>query len=355
MRLPDDRFRRLARRIGLSALTAAALGGCAGDYDEAASLASVPAVAGPAADYPVVVGEPYRVGNTLYTPADTLNYDEVGHVADDVGTGVSGAHRTLPLPSYAEVTSLETGRTILVRLERRGPMTGDALVGLSPAALAELGATSGTAVRLRRVNPPEDERAMLRSGQAAPQRMETPESLLAVLRRKLPPAGSAQLAAGPSPIPAVEVAPSAAARELPPATAPAPAPADARPPLPAPALPPLRGPAAAPAQTSGQPVVVASLPPQQLAQPVQTAPRAAPPPQVQARPAAEGAWVVQIAALSSFERAQRVAGAIGGHVEQSGSLYRIRTGPFATRGQAEASLAKVRAAGYSEARIFTNG
>jgi rare lipoprotein A len=102
-------------------------------------------------------------------------------------------------------------------------------------------------------------------------------------------------------------------------------------------------------------VVVASLPPQQLAQPVQTAPRAAPQPQVQARPAAEGAWVVQIAALSSFERAQRVAGAIGGHVEQSGSLYRIRTGPFATRGQAEASLAKVRAAGYSEARIFTNG
>jgi rare lipoprotein A len=353
MRLPDDRFRRLVRRIGLSALTAAALGGCAGDYDEAASLASVPAVAGPAADYPVVVGEPYRVGNTLYTPADTLNYDEVGHVADDVGTGVSGAHRTLPLPSYAEVTSLETGRTILVRLERRGPMTGDALVGLSPAALAELGATSGTAVRLRRVNPPEDVRAMLRSGQAAPQRMETPESLLAVLRRKLPPAGAARLAAGPSPSPAVVVAPCAAARELPPIAAPAPA--DVRRALPAPALPPLRGQAAAPAQTSGQPVVVASLPPQQLAQPVQTAPRAAPPPQVQARPAAEGAWVVQIAALSSFERAQRVAGAIGGHVEQSGSLYRIRTGPFATRGQAEASLAKVRAAGYSEARIFTNG
>src|SRR5690606_16877135 len=106
-----------------------------------------PGAIGPAADYPVVIGEPYRVGSRLHTPADTLNYDEVGYVAADTGIGVSGAHHTLPLPSYAEVTSLETGQTILVRLERRGPMTGDALVGLSSAALAQLGAAEGTPVR----------------------------------------------------------------------------------------------------------------------------------------------------------------------------------------------------------------
>lgn len=66
-------------------------------------------------------------------------------------------------------------------------------------------------------------------------------------------------------------------------------------------------------------------------------------------------FVVQAAALSNRERAQGVASAIGRRVEQSGSFYRVRTGPFATRAQAEASLAIVRAAGYTEARIFKDG
>ena len=362
MRLPDESAGRLARRAGVIALLAAALGGCgalSGGGEDRAALRSSPAGAmavGPAADYPVVVGEPYRIGSRLYTPVDTLNYDEVGYLVADSGAGVSGAHHTLPLPSYAEVTSLETGRTILVRLERRGPMTSEALVGLSPAALAQLGATAGIPVRVRRVNPPEDERAALRAGRSAPLRMDTPESLLAVLKRKLPQGGTAELARAPapSPIPAVAVAPSSAARELPPSAAPAPRSSEGRA-LPAPPLPPLQGgavPGSVPAY--GQSVVVASLPQRQAAQPVPPSPRAGPPPPTAPR-AAEGAYVVQVAALSSLDRARNVAGAIGGRVEQVGRLYRIRTGPFATRGEAEASLAMVRAAGYSEARIFTNG
>lgn len=372
MRLPVESCRRLARRAWLIAVIPLALAACGGSggHRDLASLEPVrggsPGLVGPAADYPVVVGEPYRVGSKLHTPADTLNYDEVGHIVADAGMGVSGAHHTLPLPSYAEVTSLETGRTILVRLERRGPMTSDALVGLSPAALAQLGATEGTPVRLRRVNPPEDDRAMLRAGQSAPLRMDTPESLLAVLKRKLPEAAPASLARAPAPAPIASVAvePSAASREL----APAPQAAERRP-LPAPALPPLPGQAPpAPAPAARQPVVVASLPPSQVPpavqaapsvapapQPVAAAPRTAVPPQPAPRPAATGRFVVQVAALSSPDRARSVANAIGGRVEQVGQLYRIRTGPFTTRSEAEASLAKVRAAGYSEARIFTNG
>jgi rare lipoprotein A len=46
---------------------------------------------------------------------------------------------------------------------------------------------------------------------------------------------------------------------------------------------------------------------------------------------------------------------LGGKVTRSGQYFRVRTGPFATRGEAEASLAKVRAAGYRDARIFTSG
>jgi rare lipoprotein A len=59
--------------------------------------------------------------------------------------------------------------------------------------------------------------------------------------------------------------------------------------------------------------------------------------------------------MSTAERAKRVAGTIGGSVSKSGDYFLVRTGPFATRAEAEASLAKVRAAGYSDARIFTNG
>jgi rare lipoprotein A len=64
---------------------------------------------------------------------------------------------------------------------------------------------------------------------------------------------------------------------------------------------------------------------------------------------------VQAAAFSTADRATRVAGLLGGEVSRSGPYYRVRTGPFATRGEAEASLAKVRAAGYRDARIFTSG
>jgi rare lipoprotein A len=66
-------------------------------------------------------------------------------------------------------------------------------------------------------------------------------------------------------------------------------------------------------------------------------------------------FVVQAGAFASRANAQRAAEALGGYVSASGKLYRVRTGPFASRGQAEAALAKVRAAGYSDARVYTAG
>jgi rare lipoprotein A len=94
------------------------------------------------------------------------------------------------LPSYAEVTDLKTGRTILVRVERRGPGDSQHAIELSPGAAAQLGIAAGSneGVRVRRVNPPEQDRALLRSGNPAPERMATPKPLLDVLQRKLDPA-----------------------------------------------------------------------------------------------------------------------------------------------------------------------
>ena len=358
MRLPVEASARRARRYAPVLILVTALAGCASHEQLASAPAALNVVKGPAADYPMVIGVPYRIGATLYTPGDTMNYDEVGYAATDNGTGISGSHHTLPLPSYVEVTSLATGRTILVRLERRGPMNGDAVIALSPAAFAQLGASAGTPVRVRRVNPPEEERAALRAGRTAPLRMDTPSSLVAVLKRKLPNEGSATLSApasaAPTALATVALPHSSAAQPLPiqsvsqsPTAIASPRPGARGAPPP---LPPLQARAApaAPA-AAAKPVVVARLEqPQRAPSVAESTPR-----QAAASPAS--AYTVQAAAMSTLDRARKVAGALGGSVSPAGKYFRVRTGPFATREQAEASLAKVRAAGYSDARISTNG
>jgi rare lipoprotein A len=306
MRLPGDGREAPFVKLFIALIPALALGACGiGGSSSAVGLAASTAPSsGPQADYPVVVGDPYSVAGTAYTPEDVLNYDQVGFLAADPAGGyaISGSHHTLPLPSYVEVTSLETGRTILVRVERRGPMDGNELLALSDGALAQLGAAAGTPVRVRRVNPPEDQRSLLRAGGSAEPRMNTPMALVEILKRKLPAQSSAPAA----------IAQAAPVQPVAPLDAPA----------------------------TGNP----SLAPAAIARPP------ALPPAV-----SQGAFVVQAAAFSTVDRARRAANALDGEVTHAGQYFRVRTGPFATREQAEASLAKVRAAGYSDARILTNG
>ncbi|WP_205689510.1 SPOR domain-containing protein [Aurantiacibacter odishensis] len=278
-----------------------------------------------------MIGEPYEVAGTNYTPEDVLNYDEVGYIALDAGTmGYSASHHTLPVPSYVEVTSLESGRTILVRLERRGPMDTNHILALSPAAMAQLAGNVETPVRVRRVNPPEEQRAMLRQGNAAPLRMETPSSLLTVMRRRLPESGSVSLSASaqtPQALETVELTASTAAPDT----------------------------SAAPPEIASAPVE----PPTDIATASTSEafqePASTELPADVARAEIEPGFVVQAAAFANPDNARRAADALGGEVSQSGRYYRVRTGPFATRGEAEASLANVQQAGYSDARILTSG
>lgn len=59
---------------------------------------------------------------------------------------LTAAHRTLPLPTWVEVTRLDTGKTITVRVNDRGPFHPDRIIDLSWAAASELGMTElGTA------------------------------------------------------------------------------------------------------------------------------------------------------------------------------------------------------------------
>ena len=301
-----------AKAIAASSL-AALLASCTslGLGDGGWTAEAEPAVAsdpyGPAGDYPVVLGPSYTVGSVTYTPDDALNYDAVGYaIADDPGTlGVSAAHHTLPLPSYVEVTELNEGRTILVRVERRGPMESNDLLALSPAAMAQLGISGTTPVRVRRVNPPETERTLLRSDDTASMRMETPSGLLTVLRRKLPPAPSAA-AIRPEEVPE-------------PVGLPTPSPD----PVPSP---------------SATPTPEASPIPEPATEPMTVTP-------------ASSGYFVQAGAYSERESADRVAAAIDGKVYPAGRLWRVRSGPFASAAEAERDLARVRAAGYRDARV----
>ncbi|MFT4026277.1 MAG: SPOR domain-containing protein [Novosphingobium sp.] len=320
MRLPADRF------LPLSAL--ALLAACGGATHSEVAVA--PPAAGPGADYPIVVGQPFTIDGVTYVPADKMNVDQVGYAyaGTEGGSAVSAAHRTLPLPSYAEVTSLDTGKTILVRIERRGPMSGDGLIELSPGAVAQLGANASgkTPVRVRRVNPPEIERAALRSGTRAPERMETPKSLVAVLLRKLNPA--APVAA---PIPESTPLPNLAAI----AAAPKPVAAERKPRTTTPAKP-TPPPSSAPASASTRAPTPA---------PIAAKPAASP------ATASRGGNVVQVGAFASKANAEASAAKLGGSVSASGRLWRVRMGPYAVHNDAAAALAKARGAGYSDARI----
>jgi rare lipoprotein A len=107
------------------------------------------------------VGEPYEIDGVTYRPAEDWSYDETG-IASWYGEDFQGkytangeifdmnaltaAHRTLPLPSIVQVTELETGRSIRVRVNDRGPYDGGRILDLSRRAAQLLGyETKGTA------------------------------------------------------------------------------------------------------------------------------------------------------------------------------------------------------------------
>jgi rare lipoprotein A len=69
----------------------------------------------------------------------------------------SAAHKTLPLPSYARVTNLENGRSVVVRINDRGPFHDNRLIDLSYAAAVKIGVyPKGTGlVEVRAITPGE--------------------------------------------------------------------------------------------------------------------------------------------------------------------------------------------------------
>lgn len=339
---------------GLAMLVLAGCGTASGKQDRPAPAAAGATVAGTTSDFPMTLGEPYTIGARTFVPADTLNFDEVGRALIRQGEGakmgfhpegaITAAHRTLPLPSYVEVTSLASGRTILVRVVERGPMDADHVVALSPGAAAQLGFTADDEpVRVRRVNPPEQERAALRFGGRAAERLETPPGLRAALMAKLTREEGASVAAVPAPQPAKAVAPVSTSAPTP-AAASTSASAGTLPSAPRPMADEVVAQAGA---DFSHPAPVTRSEPRPIVQPIPQTPPAEP-------AAKTGRYAVQVAALSSRANADALARKVGGHVEPAGALFRIRTGPYATQAQAKAAAAALHGKGFPQARMVAN-
>lgn len=116
------------------------------------------------------LGAPYQAAGLWYVPAEDPTYDETG-LAGAYGDNLqgkftangelfdasiaTGAHATLPMPAIVEVTNLENGRSLRVRLNDRGANKPGRVIDLSRGATEQLGfSPKGTAkVRVRYVGP----------------------------------------------------------------------------------------------------------------------------------------------------------------------------------------------------------
>src|SRR5438128_6976031 len=138
------------------------------------------------------VGKPYTVGGRVYVPEEDPNYRAEGMASwygDDFHgrltangevfdmTSLTAAHPTLPIPSYARVTNVRNGKSLIVRVNDRGPYHGNRLIDVSnkAAELLEFKANGVARVRVEYVGraPLEgtDDRqllATLRTGTPAP-------------------------------------------------------------------------------------------------------------------------------------------------------------------------------------------
>lgn len=156
-RIQESPGHRLAFGLSLLAAAAVCLTGCseaelaihtAKEIKEARSEPAVPA--------PGVykIGTPYQIQGTWYYPRVQYRYEETG-IASWYGPGFDGkptanseiydqdaltaAHRTLPMPSMVQVTNLENGRSLKLRINDRGPFARGRIIDVSRRAADLLG------------------------------------------------------------------------------------------------------------------------------------------------------------------------------------------------------------------------
>lgn len=108
----------------------------------------------------IKVGKPYKIKDQWFNPKHQPRYTQVGmaswygpNVGARTANGevfdtyeLTAAHPTLPLPSIVEVTNLDTGKKVVVRVNDRGPFHSKRIIDVSKAAAQQLGMlNAGTA------------------------------------------------------------------------------------------------------------------------------------------------------------------------------------------------------------------
>ena len=143
-----SRFSRILAPLTLCGLLAACASHHSGGGGQASGAGQTSSTPG------YKVGQPYQIGGEWYYPKEDYSYDETGvaswYGADfhDHATAngeifnkneLTAAHKTLPLPTLARVTNLDNGRSIVVRINDRGPFSGARIIDMSQRAAQLLG------------------------------------------------------------------------------------------------------------------------------------------------------------------------------------------------------------------------
>lgn len=277
------------------------------------------------------VGNPYQINGTWYYPAVDYSYEETG-IASWYGSDfhgkstangekydmntLSAAHRTLPLPSFVRVTNLENGRSVILRVNDRGPFARGRIIDVSRRGAQLLGFEGKGTARVNVSILADESRAIAQQMQRGAVQVASADSPLAVDRLPKSSVNSESLA----PPPGAKVAAERPAPKFRPAS-PAP-PRDDTP---------------IEAETLANPVVgtVATV--------------AVGPTQI----------FVQAGAYSVYDNANRAAARLSGvgsvgiasALVNNRDVYRVRVGPMASVEEADAALEQVIRAGYNDARI----
>ena len=110
------------------------------------------------------VGNPYKIKGQTYYPAEKYQFSQTG-IASWYGPGFHGkrtangeifnrneltaAHKTLQMPSMVRVTNLDNGKSIIVRVNDRGPFSDNRIIDLSEKAASVIGMKNAGTARVR--------------------------------------------------------------------------------------------------------------------------------------------------------------------------------------------------------------
>lgn len=268
------------------------------------------------------IGKPYQIQGVWYYPQEDYDYQETG-IASWYGPDfhgkytangevfdqnqVTAAHRTLPMPSIVRVTNLENGRSLVVRVNDRGPFAHSRILDLSRRAAQLLGMEQQGTAKVKVEIMADESRAL--AAQLKSKDDTTP-----------------QVAAAPRESVQAETLPPPGSREKPKPIAPAAAPAPQRPQV---------------VDTSSQ----------QLAnQPVKVVPVKA------------SQMYIQAGAFQRFDNANRLSASLSAIGQpqitqvstKAGLMFRVRLGPLVNLDAADALLEKVIASGCPDAKLVVD-